>query len=82
MSVTRNLDGRLELFARGTDQALYHNWQTAPNGAWSGWATLSGSVKSNLSAAQNQDGRLEVFAIGTDNAVWHTWQSSPGGVWN
>jgi len=33
----RNQDGRLELFARGADKALWHIWQVAPNGGWSGW---------------------------------------------
>ena len=28
----RNADGRLEVFVRGTDNALWHQWQTAPNG--------------------------------------------------
>jgi GlcNAc-PI de-N-acetylase len=32
--VTRNADGRLEVFLRGTDQGLYHFWQTA-TGQWS-----------------------------------------------
>ena len=27
-------DGRLEVFAIGGDNAVYHNWQTAPNGGW------------------------------------------------
>ena len=30
-------DGRLELFVVGTDGALWHRWQTAPNAAWSPW---------------------------------------------
>ena len=38
----RNADGRLEVFARGTDNALWHIWQTAPNNGWSGWASLGG----------------------------------------
>jgi hypothetical protein len=38
----RNEDGRLEVFARGTDNALWHIWQTAPNNGWSSWASLGG----------------------------------------
>ena len=40
--VAQNADGRLEVFARGTDNALWHKWQTAPNSGWSGWGTLGG----------------------------------------
>ena len=40
--VTSDADGRLEVFARGTDNALWHMWQTAPNNGWSSWASLGG----------------------------------------
>jgi hypothetical protein len=32
--VSRNADGRLEAFVRGTDGALWHTWQTAPGNGW------------------------------------------------
>ena len=42
-AVTRNSDGRLEVFARGTDNALWHIWQQhAHAGPWSNWASLGG----------------------------------------
>jgi hypothetical protein len=34
VAVGRNVDGRLELFARGTDGAIWHTWQKAPNDGW------------------------------------------------
>ena len=40
--VTNDADGRLEVFARGTDRALWHIWQTAPGNGWSSWASLGG----------------------------------------
>src|SRR5258708_25937228 len=39
-SMTPNADGHLEAFARGTDNTISHNYQTAPNGRWTGWTTL------------------------------------------
>jgi hypothetical protein len=30
----RNQDGRLEVFVKGTDGALWHTWQSAPNDGW------------------------------------------------
>jgi acylphosphatase len=84
-----NADGRLEVFARGTDNALWHIWQTAPDGGWSGWASLGGSlindpaaVRHAAAVARNADGRLEVFTRGTDNALWHRWQTTRGGSWS
>ena len=73
-------DGRLEVFYIGTDNALYHNWQTAPNGTsgWASQAALGGFAKA-LAVGENEDGRLEVFYIGTDNALYHNWQTLAGG---
>lgn len=35
IAVGRNADGRLEVFARGTDNAVWHRWQVRPNNGWS-----------------------------------------------
>jgi peptidoglycan hydrolase-like protein with peptidoglycan-binding domain len=81
IAVARNRNGRLEIFARGTDNALWHQWQVIAGGGWSGWASLGGVITSDPTVIENADGRLEVFARGTDNAVWHRWQITPGGGW-
>ncbi|MGZ4548528.1 MAG: S8 family serine peptidase [Blastococcus sp.] len=36
--------GRLEVFARGADKALWHKWQTANNNGWSNWASEGGWI--------------------------------------
>ncbi|WP_228489244.1 C1 family peptidase [Raineyella fluvialis] len=72
---------RLEVFARGSDGALWHNWQTAPNNGWSGWASLGGWIDTPV-VARNADGRLEVFVIGSDHALWHKWQTAPNNGWS
>ncbi|HEV7692941.1 MAG TPA: C1 family peptidase [Hyphomonadaceae bacterium] len=82
IGVGSNADGRLEVFVRGTDNAVWHKWQTAPNGGWSGWASLAGTITSDISVGKNANGRLEIFARGTDNAVWHRWQTVPNGAWS
>lgn len=82
IAVGRNLDGRLEVFARGTDSALWHTWQTTPNGGWSGWASLGGGILATPAIAANSDGRLEAFVQGTDGALWHNWQTTPNGAWS
>ena len=81
-AVGRNADGRLEVFARGTDNALYHIWQTAPNNGWSDWGGLGGILVADPAVGQNADGRLEVFARGTDNALYHIWQTAPNNGWS
>ncbi|WP_380166949.1 matrixin family metalloprotease [Jannaschia sp. R86511] len=79
IAVGVNRDGRMETFARGTDGAVWHRWQTAPSNGWSGWASRGGVITSEIAVGRNQDGRLEIFARGTDNALWHQWQQSGGG---
>lgn len=81
-AVIKNSDGRLEVFARGADSALWHIWQTAPNGSWSSWSSLGGVLTSDPAVGRNADGHLEVFVRGTDNALYHAWQTSPGGSWS
>jgi YD repeat-containing protein len=76
-----NPDGRIEVFAIGTDRALNHIWQTTPGGGWSNWAGLGGGA-TELATASNRDGRIEIFAIGTDGALNHIWQTTPGGAWS
>jgi hypothetical protein len=72
---------RLETFARGSDGALWHKWQTAPNGNWSGWLSEGGWID-RLDVGRNADGRLEAFARGSDAALWHKWQVAPNGTWS
>ena len=70
------------VFARGTDNAIWHNWQARPDGNWSGWASLGGEWTSDPDAALNAPGGLVVFARGIDNAIWHCWQAQPDGDWS
>jgi len=80
--VISNADGRLEVFAIGSDKSLYHGWQTAPNNGWSeNWESLGGQMK-YITAARNADGRLEVFAVFLDNTLWHIWQTEHIAGWS
>lgn len=76
MDVIANADGRLELFVQGTDAALYHNWQNAPNGGtgWFGWQRIGGSI-SLLSLARDGAGRLAAFVRGGDSALYMVQQT-------
>ena len=79
--VATNTDGRLEVFAVGSDDALWHIWQTAPNNGWSNWRSLGGQI-SEVRTGRNADGRLEIFAVGSDQAMWHIWQTAPDNGWS
>ena len=79
--------GRLDLFVRGTDDALYH--RSMNRSTWSNWKCLGGKLNSAPAAVSRKPGSIDVFAIGNDNALWHiclggsTWSDwKPlGGNW-
>jgi probable HAF family extracellular repeat protein len=82
-SVALNSDGRVEAFAIGTDNALWHIWQAAAGGPqWSPWISLGGYMSSSyVTPVSDQDARIDVFAVGGDQGAWMISQSVPG-YWN
>jgi hypothetical protein len=60
---------RLDVFAVGTDSALWHRWWDGS--AWGGWESLGGILTSPPDAVARAANRLDVFAAGTDSALWH-----------
>jgi acylphosphatase len=81
-TVANNADGRLEVFVRGSDNALHHKWQVARNNGWSGWSSLGGVIQGAPAVGRNKDGRLEVFVRGSDGALYHKWQVAPNSTWS
>ncbi|HEX6684771.1 MAG TPA: hypothetical protein VF062_18345 [Candidatus Limnocylindrales bacterium] len=78
-----NPDGRMEVFAVGTDRALYHKWQLTPGGGWSHWEGLGGpGIRDVPVVGRNANGRLVVIVAANDGTVWRLAQSSSGwGAW-
>ncbi|MFI6595316.1 hypothetical protein ACIBHX_03660 [Nonomuraea sp. NPDC050536] len=82
-AVAANADGRLEAFVMepGSNN-LYHRWQTAPSGSWSGWERFGDSAGAVPTVARNADGRLEVFALSPGGTgIYHRLQTAPSGGW-
>jgi hypothetical protein len=81
-------DGRLEIFACGSDGHQWHLYQTSPNGDWSDWEDLSvyrplsASVSGGPAVGSAADGRLEIFVRGNDGHLWHLYQTTPNGDWS
>ncbi|WP_052914317.1 tyrosinase family protein [Protofrankia coriariae] len=70
--------GRLDVFARGTDSALWHRWY---DNGWSEWESLGGVLTSEPAAVSWASGRIDVFARGTDSALWHRWYDNGWSEW-
>jgi hypothetical protein len=78
-----NGDGRLELFTRAQDGAVWHRWQQRPSSGWSGWHSLEYPpghpfVGGEPAVARNKDWRLELF-VEIGGVVWTRSQRADGG---
>ena len=65
--------GRLDVFALGTNSAVWHKWFDATG--WHSWESLGGNFRSDPAAVSWSNNRIDVFAIGIDSALWHKWFS-------
>ena len=72
--------GRLDLFGRGTDNALWHKaWDGS---GWTPWEQLGGHLTSDPTAVSWGPNRIDVFGRGTDNGLWHrAWDGSAWTPW-
>jgi 16S rRNA C1402 (ribose-2'-O) methylase RsmI len=72
--------GRLDVFAKGTDNALWHKAYSSPN--WFGWEKIGGTLTSGPGAVSWGSGRIDMVARTTGNTVQHWWFDNSVGVWN
>jgi hypothetical protein len=71
----RNADGKLQMFARGSDGSLLTSVQDE-NGDWGAWVGLGGGIHGEPVVFRNANGVLQVLVIGLDHAVWQRQQVS------
>ncbi|HEV7505817.1 MAG TPA: hypothetical protein VGS07_12985 [Thermoanaerobaculia bacterium] len=69
---------RIDCFARGVDQHLWHRWWDGVS--WKGWQDLGGTITSAPAVASQRDGALDCFARGSNNQLLH--RSFDGSVWS
>jgi len=61
----RNIDGRVEVFAVGKDDMLYHNFQNSAGGPYQdAWVPLGGPFSGAPSVLLNSEGNIVIFARG------------------
>jgi len=68
---------RIDCFARGTDNAMYHRWWDGSS--WGGWESLGGVIMDAPDCVSWGPNRIDCFARGTDNAMYHRWWD--GAAW-
>ena len=69
--------GRVDLFVKGSDDAMYHKWfdngwhPTRPK--QSKWERIEADIDQGLSVSSRGHRQLDVFAIGQGDDINHTW---------
>jgi len=62
---------RLDCFAKGQDNHMWHKWWNGSQ--WSGWEDLGGVIDGTPAAVSWGPDRIDCFARGMDNSMWHKW---------
>jgi Papain family cysteine protease/Repeat of unknown function (DUF346) len=62
---------RLDVFAKGTDNHMWHRWWDGS--AWRGWEDLGGVIDDAPAAVSWGPNRIDTFVRGMDNALYHKW---------
>jgi hypothetical protein len=73
--------GKLDLFARGTSNALFNRNYNVTRAGWSGWASLGGALASSPSATVPAAGVMAVF-VRNANGGYYYRQRSAAKVWS
>jgi hypothetical protein len=72
--------GRLDVFARGSDNALWHMWFDASG--WHGFERLGGNLVSAPAAASWGPGRIDVVAVQRDGRLYDMVYDASNGGWH
>jgi hypothetical protein len=65
-------DNRMEVFARASDNTLWHlGWDNGVG--WGIGESLGGNLASPPFALTRGNNRVEIFAQANDNTLWHNW---------
>jgi hypothetical protein len=69
VAATMNRDGRVELIHVGSDDAIYHAWQSSPGSAFGGWVRYP-SIAREIAITSVGNGNWEMFHVGADQAIY------------
>jgi hypothetical protein len=72
-----NPDGRLYLFVRGLDGAVWYRSRSEIASNWADWKSLGSFILNNVSRG-SVNGRVAAFARGRDDALWYTVRQGDG----
>ena len=79
-AVVRRPSGALEVFARGTDDALWTRSRRT-DGGWSSWTSLGGKMTGSPAVSRLSGDELHVFVRGPGGTVWTRRSASATSGW-
>jgi MYXO-CTERM domain-containing protein len=83
MSTLSWKDGHVEVLARGSDHAIWHNYYDLTSKAWAGWSSMGGAVSTGAAAITWSDGHAELFAADEKTqTAYHNWSGDFPGGWH
>ncbi|MCP4123174.1 MAG: hypothetical protein GY751_15580 [Bacteroidetes bacterium] len=72
--------GRIDCFARGENNNVYHNWYI--NGKWQGWEDFGGKLTSSPTATSWGEHRIDIFGRGEQNQLIHRYWDGRKSKWS
>ncbi|HED33887.1 MAG TPA: hypothetical protein ENJ08_06670, partial [Gammaproteobacteria bacterium] len=66
---------RIDCFARGGSNRMYHKWWNGSR--WAGWENLGGVIKEQPECVSWGPNRIDCFARGGSNRMYHKWWPCP-----
>ena len=83
LDIGHHADGRVEMFATAANGEVQNEYETTPNGAWSG---LNGFASAGTAATTavgiHEDGRMEVFAVTPSGGIENKYETVADGAWS
>ena len=83
-TVSSRGNGRLDMFATGSDGQLWHRWYDGnyENAAWTEWEGLGGQLVGPPTATSWGSDRIDIFGVGTDGNIWQiAWADDAWTPW-
>jgi hypothetical protein len=75
-SATSWAPGRVDVYCKGADNAVYRDYWTASTG-WSGWIAQGGTIVADPASFTWAANNLDAYVVGTDNQIYHQyWDGS------
>lgn len=76
-------EGHVDLFATGTDGAVWSTFFDNNGGGWQPWFVVHTETRmrpgASVTALQSVEGHVDLFAAGNDGTLWSTYFESEGG---